>query len=143
MNWGHGIAITFTSFALFMVFLVYRSFQQQVDLVADDYYLQELKYQERIDKLQQTKTDQQTVTFQQEAENLRVQFDDRQGAVNGTIRFFRPSDARFDQQVAIALDSHSQQVIDVKSIVKGYYRVQVDWQEDDRTYFVEKLINIR
>src|SRR6478609_1391336 len=49
MNWGHKLTIVFVGFALLIGTLVYKCIQQKFDLVSDDYYTQELKYQDKID----------------------------------------------------------------------------------------------
>lgn len=51
-NWGHGLALALILFALSMGYAVYLAVTQKYDLVTDDYYAQELRYQERIDQKQ-------------------------------------------------------------------------------------------
>lgn len=142
MNWGHNIIVAFTLFAGFIGYLAYKSFQQNVDLVAEDYYLQEIQYQDQIEKIKNTKAARQVVTFSQENNNLIVQFPNGANAVNGTIILFCPSDARFDQNVAIALNDQLQQVIPTDQVVKGYYRVKVDWKSGEQAYFTEESVYI-
>lgn len=50
MNWGWKIAIGYTAFALFILYLVYRTTGVEFELVTPDYYAQELAYQGQIDK---------------------------------------------------------------------------------------------
>lgn len=50
LNWGTGIVITLTLFASLMSFMVYRAMQQDFDLVSENYYQEELEYQEVIDR---------------------------------------------------------------------------------------------
>ena len=49
-NWGFGIALVIVIFAVGVGVLVYIAASQKVDLVADNYYEQELKHQDRIDE---------------------------------------------------------------------------------------------
>lgn len=142
MNWGHNIIVAFTLFAGFIGYLAYKSFQQNVDLVAEDYYLQEIQYQDQIDKIKNTKAARQVVTFSQENNNLIVQFPNGTNAVNGTISLFRPSDARFDQDVTITLNDDMQQVIPTDQVVKGYYRIKVNWKAGEEAYFTEESVYI-
>jgi hypothetical protein len=44
-NWGKGIVLVYSLFVLGILFLVYQSKQQKLDLVYDDYYAQELMFQ--------------------------------------------------------------------------------------------------
>jgi len=50
INWGTGIAIVLSLFAISMGYAVYKAVQQNYDLVTDDYYAEELAYQDRIDQ---------------------------------------------------------------------------------------------
>lgn len=49
-NWGTGIAITLILFAGLMGFMVYSAMQQDFDLVSEDYYAEEIAYQDIIDQ---------------------------------------------------------------------------------------------
>ena len=49
MSWGKGIAIALTVFILFIATLVTIIIRQKVDLVSEDYYTQEINYQQEID----------------------------------------------------------------------------------------------
>ncbi|MGB1317661.1 MAG: FixH family protein, partial [Flavobacteriales bacterium] len=59
MNWGWGISIFYGSFVVFMLGMVTLAFQQDFDLVADDYYEQEIAYQGRIDQMNNAAEDSQ------------------------------------------------------------------------------------
>ncbi len=49
-NWGTGIALTLVLFAGLMSFMVYQAMQQDFDLVSEDYYAEEIDYQNIIDQ---------------------------------------------------------------------------------------------
>lgn len=51
-NWGKGIVLVYSLFVLGILYLVYQSKQQKLDLVYDDYYAQELMFQNQIDATQ-------------------------------------------------------------------------------------------
>ena len=48
-NWGHKILIVYLIFICGILLLAFKSSQQKFDLVQQDYYGAELKYQEVID----------------------------------------------------------------------------------------------
>ena len=54
MNWGYKILIVYIVFIAGIVTLVYKSSVQNQDLVVNDYYDQELKYQDKIDAVLRT-----------------------------------------------------------------------------------------
>ncbi len=49
-NWGTGIALTLVLFVTLMGSMVYKATQQNFDLVSENYYLDELNFQEVINQ---------------------------------------------------------------------------------------------
>ena len=50
MNWGYKILMVYVIFIAGILLLVFKSSSQNQDLVTEDYYEQELKYQQKIDE---------------------------------------------------------------------------------------------
>ena len=50
VSWGYKIFFAYTAFAAGILFLAYKASQQNFDLVTENYYEQELKYQDVIDQ---------------------------------------------------------------------------------------------
>ena len=53
-NWGWGIFIVLVLFIAFIGNLVYKSSQVRVDLVSENYYEKEIKYQHQIESEKNT-----------------------------------------------------------------------------------------
>ena len=51
MNWGYKILLVYVVFVAGIMFLVFKSSSQKMDLVTTDYYAKELKYQQKIDAM--------------------------------------------------------------------------------------------
>lgn len=134
MNWGTRIAIGYGTFVVFILGLVVLAFQQDFDLVADDYYEQEIAYQGRIDQLTNAQTDQQNVQVLAGAEAVKLSFP---SAVNDVkVHFFRPSDDTKDILLEKAkVDSDI--TVSRKEFIAGKYLVKVEWQANGKTYFQE------
>ncbi|MCF8277644.1 MAG: FixH family protein [Flavobacteriales bacterium] len=134
MGWGKGIALSYIGFVIFMLGLVYLAVNQDFDLVADDYYEQEIAYQGRIDELTNALDDNQKVVVSNVGDAVQLVFPSK--ATDVKIHFFRPSDDTMDFKVEEAsVDSelnvaHSQ-------FTKGKYLVKVQWLSNGKTYFQE------
>jgi len=50
MNWGNKLVLVFIVFGAFIGYLVYQAVNTKYDLVSKDYYKDELRYQEKIDR---------------------------------------------------------------------------------------------
>jgi len=142
-NWGIGITIFISAFILLNIIFIIFAFGQRVDLVTEKYYEKELKYQEVIDKKQNSSTLSEELNIEFDNENLNLkfpsQFSDEE--INGKIFFYRPSDSFQDFSVDINSDNNKQ-VIPITNIQKGSWIIQVDWNTKDKHFFDEKRIYI-
>jgi len=134
MNWGTRIAIGYGAFVVFMLGLVVMAFQQDFDLVADDYYEQEIAYQGRIDQMNNANTDNQRVVVSESAEGYQLAFSEKAEEVK--IHFFRPSD---DTKDVLLEEAVVESVLTVPSnqLITGKYLVKVEWKANGKTYFQE------
>lgn len=134
MNWGTRIAIGYGTFVVFILALVVLAFRQDFDLVADDYYEQEIAYQGRIDQLTNAKTDQQKVQVFADAEAVKLSFPS--SVTDVKVHFFRPSDDTKDVLLEEAkVDSEIS--VPATEFIAGKYLVKVEWQANGKTYFQE------
>lgn len=145
-NWGIGMAVLYGSFAVFILGMVFYSVSNPVDLVEENYYEQELLYQEQLNSIRRTKAlpvglevryiaarDQVTLTFPEP-------FAD---GTKGTVTFFRPSDSRLDHMIDLALNEHGEQLIEATGMASGMWRLIVSWQLDGQEYFDEEILVLK
>lgn len=141
MNWGHGIALFFGVFVVCMVSLVVVCMRQDdLHLVTQDYYQEEIQYQQQIDKMANARgLDYNIFIFDAKVKTLALNLP--QGAV-GTLHLFRPSDARLDQKFPVNLGSEKKFFLDLKNLKPGYWKMLLTWEEGGKSYYKEQKINI-
>ncbi len=144
LNWGHGIFITMAIFIVMMTSFMVRAFNNQEELVAEDYYAQELKYQERIDHMTNASAAGEAVRAEVSTGALTLVFPAqvRGKAVTGQVRLLKPNDSRADQVLPLAVDSAGRCLLDTRGWMKGAYHLQVDWTMDGVQHFSEDHIHI-
>lgn len=142
-NWGTKIALAFVLFCSFILFMVVRAFQQNVDLVSDTYYLDELAYQTRIDERNNLAQSGLEIGLDQSQAEVILTFPEPFKEASGAIYFYHPSRKLFDKQYAIALNEDNRQVILKDALVKGRFKVRINWTVDNTPYFQEKEIFLR
>ncbi len=142
MNWGHGIAIFFACFVGFILFLVVKSHQQNIDLVTENYYEQELQYQQQITKIENTQKLAEKVKIISEKGGVQLQFPQLPAPVKGQVQVFRPSDARFDLVKDLAPDSLNHQLIATSALPAGYYRIKINWQSGGKDYYTDEALHL-
>ncbi len=144
MNWGTGIFIVFSLFVAFILALVVKTYSHKVDLVSEDYYSQELRFQERIDKMNNVKLPSDKVTWELKGDVVIFQFPSyMDSTITGTIEFFRPSDSGKDIVIPIVINSQKSQSVQKKMLVHGLYKVKVDWKFNNKGYFMEEDLVIQ
>ncbi|MFN3404388.1 MAG: FixH family protein [Cytophagaceae bacterium] len=143
MNWGTYITITFIAFAIFMISLVVGTFRANTDLVYDDYYKKELEFQQQINKTDNFSKTNKNILVHQTSDGIKIAFPTEmvKNITEGTIRVYRPSDAKLDKEFPLALNEDGTQFVaaDFKS---GMYKVKFDWKSD-KEYYTEKTIFIQ
>jgi nitrogen fixation protein FixH len=145
MNWGTWIVVSFILFAAGTFVMVYISMSSNVDLVADDYYEKELKYQDHIDLVKGTNALEQQVGVEQTASTVTVAFPviGQRESYSGTIQFFRPSDKRGDIMLPVAVDSAMRQTFPAAMFAKGLWRMKISWSVGSQNYYSELPIVVQ
>lgn len=145
MNWGHGITVVFLSFVVLMLTMVYQTFQHTFDLVADNYYEQEIHYQQTINQSINAQELAVQPTLKVEKGQVLILFpnDLAQLTASGELYFFRSSNAALDIKKALQLDSSGQQIISTQEFETGLYTLKLSWQTDGKHYYKEDQVYIQ
>jgi len=141
MDWGKGIIITLVAFGILMIGMVTFCIKQDdIHLVTQNYYEEEIKYQDQIDKMiNANHLDHEVLVYDNQLKivDLHLPIGSK-----GTIHLFRPSDARLDQKIAFDITDLTVNSVDVKSLKPGYWRIKLTWVENGIGYYKEEKINI-
>jgi hypothetical protein len=141
INWGLRIILLYSGFVIFMLLLVYKCTQQKYDLVAKDYYAQELAYQTVIDGDRNKMQLQTPIKIEQQGTNLIVQLPESQtGLQKGKMFFYRPSDASKDKIIDLT-SIHT--IVDGKDFIPGVYKIKLTWENEGKNYFDEQSIYVQ
>jgi hypothetical protein len=145
MNWGNRLLLVFVVFALGISTLVYLCMTTPVDLVSNDYYKDELAYQQVIDAVKRTNSLTGSVVLREKGQKISLQLPEemKHASVDGTVSFYCPSDMARDKRMALAPDGEAHQDIDAGSIEPGRYSVRIRWTSGGVLYFSEQSINIQ
>ncbi|WP_420150616.1 FixH family protein [Spirosoma sp.] len=139
MNWGKSIILVFVLFAGFIGTMVYQMTRQHIDLVSDNYYQNELQFQQHIDRVANARHNLST-TMTYQADQQQVVFVLPSTLQKGEITFYRPGDRQQDFRVKISAQHPTRQVIPTRSLAKGNWRVQFTWSDGQREYYKEEQI---
>ncbi|WP_339756709.1 FixH family protein [uncultured Winogradskyella sp.] len=138
INWGTAIVISFVCFISFiMYFVINMSTNKKYDhdLVVEDYYQQELKYQEDINKEENAKDLASNVSWQKTNEGIIISFpkDLESNNIKGKVFLYRPSNKQLDIEISISLSNHNLLIPD-NSLLDGRWNIKVDWTYKNQDY---------
>ena len=141
MNWGKGLAIALTAFAGMMTYFMVRGAQSPEPLIAENYYEQELAYQDRIDATHRADVLSAAVTIAADRTQVQVGFPaEMHGkAITGTLALIRMNNVAADRKVALngTATERMQAKVD---LVPGVYIAQLTWTMDSVEYFREERL---
>ncbi|MFZ4545442.1 MAG: FixH family protein [Saprospiraceae bacterium] len=139
MNWGTRIVIFYSAFVVGILFLVIKSTYHSWDLVTEDYYGEELKYQTRIDDMTNTNRLENKPVIRISNADVVVNFPKELMAANpaGKVKFYKPSDKTGDFEQALQLDADGNQKLSIPAGKSGKYNAQLSWSSGDKAYYQE------
>ena len=143
-KWPLGITIIYSLFAISLIgFAIFSGFNQ-VSLVSDNYYRESIEYQQQIERVERAneKTNKIIWKILENRKSIMLTFpkDSSGSKISGNIMFFRPSDAAQDEIVPLAISANNQQVVDLKKLSKGYWRIKIFWSKDNQEFYFEDKI---
>lgn len=121
MSWGKGIALALFAFVVFISTLVTIIISQKVDLVSEDYYKNEIAFQEEIDARSRGNTLEPYKTVFND-KYLIFNFPNQKDMDSIQVVLFRPNNKKMDQHF-IVKDANPL-VIPQEILVKGFYQIE-------------------
>lgn len=139
MNWGKSIFLFYSLFVIALLSVVYFAFTQDVNLVADDYYKQEIAYENQINRIKNTNA--LAIKPEMHVVNGFVELS-FPANINpkGYILFFHPEKSALDKKVGLALGQDHKQQIDFHEQVKGKWIAKLHWRFEGKEYYQEFTI---
>lgn len=136
MNWGRGIALSLIAFAAMMATFLVIASRHVESLVTDEYYAEELKYQERIDAQARARSLSAPVVILVQGEEVALRFPEELAGltISGTLTLLRPNDANGDRSVEFEADAEGRFRSDGLRLLPGRYDASVDWRSGGVSY---------
>jgi hypothetical protein len=146
VSWGWKIVVVYSLFVIMTLSMVFYFMGQEVDLVSEDYYKQEIEYQDQMDKIANAKLLKQAVEFEYSAASRMVKInfpaDHIEKGLKGNIHFYRPSNAAEDKNFQIVTGNEGEQQIGVGSLSKGFWKVKISWTCAGKDYYDERVVTL-
>jgi hypothetical protein len=142
INWGTSIVIAIISFMTFILYLVITMTTNQEfshDLVTEEYYKQELTFQDQLDREENSKNLVTNIVVEKLDEGMLVSFpaDLDLSAIKGSIFMYRPSNKEQDFSIPLNLSTH-QFLIPGEQLESGRWNIEINWAYQSDSYYFKK-----
>ena len=146
MNWGRKIAFLYIGFVVMTLAFVFYFMGQKVDLVTEDYYKEEIQYQDQINRISNAKTldDPVEIVYSAADKKVEIYFPESHIGRNikGNIHFYSPADSDEDRDFPIKPEDSGVQSIYVGSMRKGLWHIKISWSVGKKEYYHEQMITL-
>jgi hypothetical protein len=144
-NWGSGIALTYTTFALATSGFVAFAIGRPVDLVSTDYYARSLQLDRHLKAQRNAEALGRALSIELSSQRtLRIALPvDQALTARGTVTLYRASNARADRHVPLAPDAWGRQEIALNDVASGHWLVQLEWSGGDADYYAQRSVVVR
>ena len=145
LNWGFGIVLAFVSFIGFILYFVISMSTNEnydYDLVAKDYYKQELEFQNDIEALKNAKKLKENIKTERVKEGIKVIFPKEFNVekIKGKVFLYRPSNKQLDFETPIKVSNSSYLLMPDKRLLDGRWNIIVRWTYNEQSYLFKKEI---
>jgi len=144
-RWAVGITVLYVSFVVAVIIMVVYMNNADFDLVDENYYEKEIKYQQHIDKVKRTSDNNMDIHISYKDNKLYLNFSEglRYSDCTGEIFFYYPAFKKDDFKIQINVNNLGKQVIDVSErVAKGNWIIKIDWKYKNKSYYSEETIYI-
>jgi hypothetical protein len=137
-SWGHGIALALASFIIFILYMViyFGNGMKNAEMVSDNYYDDELNYQQVIDAKSNAEKLAVKPIYLQNQSGITITFPKEITPDNKKASFvlYRTDDANLDIKKEMQLDANNSFNIPSKILSKGSYTLMLKWQIEKKKY---------
>jgi hypothetical protein len=145
-RWPAALVIFYTLFIIVTLSIVVFSTFQRIDLVAEDYYEREIRYQQQIERMQRADSLSAPVSWNynrtEKSVTVRFPLEVTAREIKGNLLFFRPSDARHDRVISLQLSGGNSQTVSTTQLLPGLWKIKIFWEFNQKEYYTEGLLII-
>jgi nitrogen fixation protein FixH len=144
MSWGNKLLLVFIAFTGLMSYMTYRCVTTPVELVANEYYHDELAYQNVIDGAINANALSRKVNIRQEAGKIMVEFPPEMTSshLTGTILFYNAANLSRDRNVRLNVLSGGKIILESSLLGPGQFTVKITWNANNKDYYSEQNIMV-
>lgn len=138
ITWAHGIIFALAAFMIFILSMLFLfpNGQQNSELVTEDYYEEELAYQQVIDAKNAADTLKLKPQYIQNPAGITIKFPENINNNNAKFSYVlnRTDDQNLDLKKTVILDATNTFTIPKSVLVNGNYTLRMSWTKNNTEY---------
>jgi nitrogen fixation protein FixH len=144
MNWGYRIVLAFGLGVAFILFLVWKTMQVDIEMVESNYYEKEMAFNGKIQATANAKALTNQISVEQQGQQILVKIDSTTAAAitNAEVHFYNPASEKSDKKIAIKATNNGLYYFPVTSFTKGKYIAKISFTSAGKNYYAEEVIFI-
>ncbi len=144
INWGTGIVIAFVVFIGFIMFLIVLMMTDKKlnhDLVTEEYYEEELAYQEEIDAETNSQLLSENIVITKTINGYLIVFPKNldYSKIEGKVSLYRPSNKNLDFDLPLIF-SDNKLLIPDNRLIEGRWDISVIWEYEGVKYLYKDKV---
>lgn len=139
-NWAAGIVtaiIGFIGFILFFVVTMTTDKAYSHDLVTEQYYQEELNYQQEIEAQKNAEVFKEEIKLQRVNNGLTIHFPKNIKREEGKVFLYRPSNKQLDFEMPIS-NSNTYLLVPEQRLLDGRWNIKILWKNNNKKYLIKK-----
>lgn len=137
-TWAHGIIVAMLAFVIFILGMIFYFTQnwQNAEMVSDNYYEEELNYQQIIDAKNRADALPEQPRYEQTSQGVKLLFPKSFSNANATYHFdlYRTDDKNLDIKKDFQLEADNTFTIPNEVLVPGHYTLKLHWKQGGQDY---------
>lgn len=147
INWGTGIFIAivlFMSFILYFVIKVQSNSKYDNELVVEEYYKHDARFQEEMQRIQNAHDLTQKPLIQQNSDGITIDFPSLfdKTKLKGTVSLYRPSNKKLDFEIPISFPNPTL-LIPKSKLVGGRWDITMEWEYEGKQYLTKEILYLK
>jgi len=142
--WPLAILFTFAIFFCGIATVIVIAATHRENLVSENYYEQEMKFQEQIDGAARAQSSGATLAYHAASGCVVLALPAAQLASqpSGTLSLYRPSSPKLDREFALEPRADGTQTLNVSEFAAGLWSVRARWVAGGKAYYLEQKITV-
>lgn len=143
LNWGHGIALVYVTFAAGTLTMVGIASSNHVELVSDDYYARSLRVDEQMAETERGRRSDIRIDVVPSKTGAILQIAwpaDTTAEARGSLTLYRASMASADRTIPVQPRAGTLERVPLSGLAPGRWNLQVQWTSAGHGHYVARSV---